>query len=64
MKEGLIEVFDLEGKRLFVDQLSFEDGKLFLSTSAINIYNPGTYLLRITGKFDNYVFKFLKLTGK
>ena len=64
MKDGLIEIFDLEGKRIFVDQLPFEDGKLFISTAAINIYNPGTYFLRITEKIENHVFKFVKINGK
>ncbi|MDG1433899.1 MAG: T9SS type A sorting domain-containing protein, partial [Saprospiraceae bacterium] len=64
MKDGLIEIFDLEGKRIFVDRLPFEDGKLFISTAAINIYNPGTYFLRITGKIENHVFKFVKINGK
>jgi hypothetical protein len=63
MEDGLIEVFDREGKRIFVDQLSVDDGKLFLSTEAVNIYNPGIYFLRITGKVENHVFKFIKING-
>jgi len=63
MEDGLIEVFDREGKRIFVGQLSVDDGKLFLSTEAVNIYNPGIYFLRITGKVENHVFKFIKING-
>ena len=48
--KNLIEVFDRTGKLLFIDVLEFENGKLNLDADSINIYENGTYFLRITGK--------------
>ncbi len=60
-EENLIEIFDRTGKLLFMNVLKFEDGGLNLEVDKINISENGTYFLRITGKTENQVLKFIKI---
>ncbi len=59
--ENLIEIFDRSGRLLFMDVREFEDGELNLNTDSINIFENGTYFLRISGKIENQVLKFIKI---
>lgn len=60
-EKNLIEIFDRTGKLLFMDVLEFENGKLNLDADSINIYENGTYFLRITGKTENQILKFIRM---
>lgn len=59
--ENLIEIFDRTGKLLFMDILEFEDGELNLNAEQINVYENGTYFLRISSKTENQILKFIKM---
>lgn len=57
----LLEIFDRNGKLIFSNQVSIDNGQLQISTETINIQNPGTYFLRVIGQGQSHVLKFIKI---
>ena len=56
-----LEIFDRNGKLIFSNEISINDGRLQISTETVNIQNPGTYFLRIIGQGQSHVLKFIKI---
>jgi len=56
----MIEIFDQDGKEIFVGTISFDNGRIMLDTDNVNISKPGTYVLRITSRSNTFVQKFIK----
>ena len=61
LKDAIIEIFDRNGQRVFVNKITFESGKYQISTDAANIQNSGIYFLRITNEEGNRILKFTKV---
>jgi hypothetical protein len=57
----LLEIFDRNGKLIFSNKISINDGRLQISTETVNIQNPGTYFLRVIGQGQSHVLKFIKI---
>ncbi len=61
LNDAIIEIFDRNGQRVFMNKISFESGKYQVSTEAANIHNTGIYFLRITNEEGSRILKFTKV---
>ncbi|MFK8007480.1 MAG: T9SS type A sorting domain-containing protein [Saprospiraceae bacterium] len=61
LKDAIIEIFNRNGQRVFMNTISFESGKYQISTDAANIQNSGVYFLRITNEEGSRILKFTKV---
>lgn len=61
LKDAIIEIFDRNGQKVFMNNISFESGKYQISTEAANIQNSGIYFVRITSEEGNRILKFTKV---
>jgi len=59
--EGIMEVIDRSGSRIYQGEISFENGTFQVSTASLNIFTPGTYVIRIVVDGQEQVLKFIKL---
>ena len=59
-EEGQIEVFDINGKLIYSDYCTFENGKFQISAYKLNAKSAGTYFMRISTASNNYILKFNK----
>ena len=59
-EDVMIEIYDREGREIYVGSISFDAGRFMMDTESLNINQPGTYFLRITNRADSFVQKFIK----
>jgi len=59
-EDVMIEIYNREGREIYIGTISFDNGRIMLETDSLNIKNPGTYFLRITSRADSFVQKFIK----
>ena len=60
-KENMIEIFDQNGKVVYVGTAKFEEGKTEILVDTLGLETTGTYFLRITGNLGSHVIKFFKV---
>jgi len=60
-EDQTIEIYNINGKLLYVNTVSFEDGFFQISTNEIDLPTGGTYFLRISNGTRNQVLKFFKI---
>ncbi len=61
LKNVQLEIYDRNGKLIFSNNASINDGQLQISTEIANIQHPGMYLLRVIGQGQSHNFKFIKI---
>ncbi len=59
--EGMMEVFDRNGRLIYQGEVSFENGSFQIYSSEMNANTPGTYIIRIVIEQQEQVIKFIKL---
>ena len=58
--EGMLEVFDISGRRIYSKKCIIENGRLQLSSNTINARSAGLYLIRFTTAEESHICKFHK----
>ncbi len=58
--EGVLEVFGINGQRVYRGKYVLENGIVQIATNAINVYTSGTYLLRFTNAEGSRILKLNK----
>lgn len=61
LNDAIIEIFDRNGQRVFINKISFDSGKYQISTDAAHVQNSGIYFLRITNEEGSRILKFTKV---
>ncbi len=59
-EEGILEVFGINGQRIYMGDCVLENGRFQISTNTINMHAPGNYIIRFTSAKGNQVFKINK----
>ena len=59
-EDVMIEIYDRDGKEIYIGTISFDERRFMIDTESLNIIHPGTYFLRITSRSDSHVQKFIK----
>ncbi len=61
LKNVHLDILNQNGKLIFSNKTSINQGRLQISTGTVNIKNPGTYFLRVIGQGQSHVLKFIKI---
>ncbi len=59
-EEGVFEVFNTTGQRIYVGKYIFIHGRLKISIDEINAHAPGTYFIRITTSIGSHQLRIIR----
>jgi hypothetical protein len=59
-EEGVLEVFGINGQRIYIGDCVLENGRFQISTNTINMHTSGNYIIRFTSAKGSQVFKINK----